>query len=299
MPEATASELIDAHVHFDERLVPIDGMLASMDVAGISRAALIAPLTDDLDETPLVRRGAPILRRGLTSGVRILRHVTRRIYDRLGGNGRTMSFGGARYRVYAQPDNAPVAAAVRKHPARFFAWTFINPAGPVKPCDELERWTQPGMIGAKCHQYWHRYPLSALDDAAAWCEEKGLPMLIHLSGERDFCRLPTRFPKLDVVFAHAGVPHQRAVCDLARERKNVHVDLSSPGYVDTAIAQDAVRRATAAKCLFGSDGPYFHHAGDRVDFEPSRQVLSALRLSDAERRGIRGENFLRLIADPR
>ena len=290
--------MIDSHVHFDEKLVSAKGMLASMDAFGIERAALISPLTRDIIFTPILRYGAPLMRHGIRSNVKSLRRGIRWIYRswvRTDGN---VEVGGKHYAITKQPDNAPIRRLVSDHPERFSGWIFVNPKGPVRPTEEIERCAvTPGMFGVKCHPYWHDCPIALLDDAAALCEERNMPMLIHLGTgpNGDFQRLPKRFPRLRVLYAHAGVPYGRGVSELAREATNVYVDLSSPGYVDAAIAKETLSRAGVAKCLFGSDGPYFHHGEDRMDYAPALEVFGALGLRDAERERVARQNFLDLV----
>jgi len=290
--------MFDCHIHLDEQLVSVPGLLASMDEFGVERAALIAGMVPDLVETVLVRLGGRLLRRGLNSRRRGLRRVVRGLYRSTVKADGWVDVGGKRYSVLPQPDNGSVRAAVERHPERFVGWIFVNPAGPIEPLGEIERCLATrGMIGVKCHPFWHTYPVAALETTAAFCEERRLPMLVHLgTGPKgDFTFLPTRFPDLTVVYAHAGIPYEAAVCDLARARKNVFVDISSPGYVDLAIATSAIRRAGADKCLFGTDGPYFHHAGGRMSFRYHRDLLAKLQLPAADRERVARENFVGIL----
>jgi len=290
--------MIDCHIHFDERLVSAAGMVASMDAAGIERAALIAPLTDDIANTPMLRWGAPLLRRMIAGGARGPRRIVRKMYRGWVGRDGTVEVGGKRYEVRAQPDNEPIRRAVEAHPNRLWGWIFVNPRGGTRPTDEIERYASaPGMIGVKCHPYWHDCPIEELDDTAAYCEERELPMLIHLGTGvgGDYKRLPKRFPRLRIVYAHAGVPYQGAVSTYAHQERNVFIDLSSPGYVDVPIARLALANAGVRKCMFGSDGPYFHHHGDRLDYTPSLHIFDALGLRGEDRDRVARDNFLEFL----
>lgn len=290
--------MIDCHIHFDEEIVSADGLLASMDANGISKAALIAPICPDIEETAFIRLGGPVLRGALNHSLRSLRRIVRRMYDRWAVDGGNVVVGGKHYPLFVQPDNDSIMSAVTDHPERFCGWIFINPAGPVDPVSELERCLEtPGMIGAKAHPYWHRYPTSALEDVAALCQERGLPMLIHLGTEKsgDYTLLPRKFPNLHIIYAHAGVPYQRAVCELAGSTQNVFVDLSSATYVTPGIARRALSSAGPEKVLFGSDGPYFHHNSDRFDYGIGAAMLDSLELSEIDRERIASGNFEALI----
>jgi hypothetical protein len=69
-------------------------------------------------------------------------------------------------------------------------------------------------------------------------------------------------------------------------------------YTDTAgirrfdILEEAIRRASARKVLFGSDGPWLH---PQVELEK----VYALKLPEADERLVLSGNFLRLIANVR
>src|SRR5207248_178361 len=96
------------------------------------------------------------------------------------------------------------------------------------------------------------------------CQERGKPMLVHLGAgahRGDFRRLPERFPRLNVIYAHAGIPWYGTLWDDAVRRENVFVDLSSP-YLDKALRHRALRALGASRCLYGSDGPYGYPARD-------------------------------------
>ncbi len=285
---------IDCHCHFDESIVSVPGLIASMDGFGIQRTALIPALNEDLEMTFFARFGTPLFRKALVSRSGILSNGARAMYASWVKDDGTVDLGGKRYEVKEQPDNDPVAKAVRNNPDRFCGWIFVNPAGPADPVAEVERLAGiPGMIGVKTHPFWHNYEVSRLVDAAALAKEKGLAMLLHLgTGEKgEFKLLPEEFPELKVVYAHAGVPYQEAVCEYARGKKNVYVDLSSTAYVDPVIASMAVEKAGAEKCVFGSDGPYFHHKDDRLDLAPHLDMISRLSLPKDKEDGIMSGNF--------
>eukprot|EP01022_Parablepharisma_sp_SALTPOND_P029382 TRINITY_DN73390_c0_g1_i1.p1 TRINITY_DN73390_c0_g1~~TRINITY_DN73390_c0_g1_i1.p1 ORF type:complete len:263 (-),score=-7.26 TRINITY_DN73390_c0_g1_i1:105-893(-) len=119
-------------------------------------------------------------------------------------------------------------------------------------------------------------------------------MLIHLGVRQhgDYKFLPSMFPKLKVIYAHAGVPYGHNVCELAGEMKNVIIDLSSPAYMDIKTARRAIAKAGANKCLFGSDGPYLNTSGDRYDYGPITRIVKALDLSKDDRARIERQNFI-------
>ncbi|MFP4477277.1 MAG: amidohydrolase family protein [Desulfatibacillaceae bacterium] len=292
--------MYDCHFHHDPDVVPLDGLIASMDAHGIERTAVIPPLCVDIEGTKFAEIGIGLFRRGITSRIRPLRRAWRALYNSWPREGNQVDIGGKLYDIASQPDNEPVLEAVEQHPDRLWGWIFVNPEGPSDPLREIERCSAvPGMIGVKAHPFWHRYPVRKLMDTAALCRDKGLPMLIHLgAGEYgDFKLLPEKLPGLKVLYAHAGLPYQTAVCDYTRTSggRNVFVDLACTAYVDQRIAAMALEVAGPARCLFGTDGPYFHHANGRFDFSECLEVVTGQDLSEADKRRVLRDNFLKLV----
>jgi predicted TIM-barrel fold metal-dependent hydrolase len=287
---------IDCHYHVDESIVSLPGLIASMDAAGIDKIALIAGMNDDLAETTLVRYGLPLLLKALSGRSRLFRMAMLKMYENVVKGDGTVDTGGIRYEVKAQPRNDEVLSALDRYPDRFSGWVFVNPAGPLDPVLELERcFRHQGMIGVKAHPYWHDYEVSLLRDVAALCQERDKPMLIHLGTDKkgDFKELPESFSRLKVIYAHAGVPYYNEVCEYSGEKENVYVDLAG-GYVDLKVAGMAIRKAGAHKCLFGTDGPYFHHGNDRFDYRRHIEKINELNLSDRDRERVMGGTFKEL-----
>ena len=291
--------IIDCHYHLDCSMVPLPELLLSMDRHGIGRVALIPRLNPPLAMNPLLAAIAlPVFRRGLHRSQGWLHRLMIAIYQSNVKPDGKVDILGVQYEIFPKPPNNEVADAVKAHPDRFCGWVFVNPAGPDDPIAVIQNcMTGPAMIGVKAHPYWHNYPVRRLEAAAAWCEQHDRPMLIHLgAGENgDFQFLPERFPRLKILYAHAGIPESRAVLALARQNPNVFVDLSSSSYVDLRTAREAVQTAGANKCLFGSDGPYFHVEARHFDFGYFRRLLEQLQLPPPDQERVLGQNFLELL----
>lgn len=285
------SFVADAHYHLDPRLESVERLLAQMREHGIARVALIAAVCDPVH---VGRAGAALMktmRRALAGAApragRVLYCCTVRPSGRV-------SFLGPGAAIYAAPDNDAVERELSAHPEAFAGWLFVNPRS-AAPVEEAEkRFRHPGWIGVKAHPFWHRYPVRALDDVAALCAERGKPMLVHLgAGARrgDFRRLPDRFPRLKIVYAHAGIPWYRALWEDAKQRKNVFVDLSSP-YLDKALRHRALRELGPSRCLYGTDGPYGYPARDGgYDHGAILRQIGQAGLSQVDLDRVLGENF--------
>lgn len=281
--------IIDAHYHLEERLETVKGLLAQMDQHGINRVALIAPGVGLVDF------------RGIRGAAKLLPKLLMSPWPRVGMSfynatltaDNKFSVLGKRYAIYDVPDNESVGRVLEAYPDSFYGWVFVNPRT-VEPLAELEKWAgQSGWIGVKALPFWHRYTLSMLDDVAAWCEEKGWPMLVHLGNNQEngnYRYLPERHPRLKIIYAHAGVPFYLQVWEYAQSRDNIFVDLSNPIYVNKRARLGAVQALGAQRCVYGTDGPYAHAEQGRMT-----EMILRLPLSDKERKRILGGNFFEMI----
>jgi len=288
--------IADAHYHLDPRLESVERLLAQMQAHAIGRVALIAAPCDPLR---VGRAGAAFvrfMRRALEGGApRLGRILYRSTVHRSG----RVSFLSPSAPVYPEPDNDAVERAFSAHPHKFVGWIFLNPSA-KPPVEEAERrFRNPGWIGVKAHPFWHRYPVAALDDVAALCQERDKPMLVHLgagAARGDFRRLPKRFPRLKLVYAHAGIPWYGTLWDDAVRRENVFVDLSSP-YLDKALRHRALRALGASRCLYGSDGPYGYPGRDGgYDHGAILRQISQAGLAAQDLDRVLGGNFNSLVA---
>ena len=291
--------IIDAHVHYEPEILPLPRILASMDKHGIDKAALIAAANEPfyLSGNWLENNLGKLMRNCLYRVNPLGRSLYEILLDRKGNN---IVLLGKKYALYTRPDNAPVARVVSENPERFMGWIFINPAAEEDPVAEVERWSaHPGMVGIKAVPFWHMYPVSELDGAAAWCREHGYPMLLHLGcreGSGDFRRLPERYPGLKIIYAHAGIPHFRKLWSYVKDKEGAYVDLSGPGYLDKKFIGEAVAFLGADKCLYGTDGPYGEqNPGEDFDYGARKGWIETLPLSDSELERIFSGNFQSIL----
>jgi len=283
--------IIDCHYHLEERVETVARLLDQMNLHGISRIALMpafnAPFTVDWITWKL----GGLMRKALTCR---WRSVGLRMYRLQVTSDGKFSLLIKRYPVYDEPDNEKVARVMQAYPDKFFGWIAVNPRV-ADPIVEVEkRVGQPGWVGIKAHPFIHRYPIAMLDDVAAYCVEKDLPVLLHLGADRergDYHYLPDRHPSLRVIYAHAGIPYYRELWDYAERKDNVFVDLSSP-YLDEPLRLNTIKALGAKKCLYGSDGPYGYTDTDgSYDHGKILNEIIRLPLSDADKERILQGNF--------
>ncbi len=287
--------IIDMHYHLDERMEPMDHLLDQMNRFSIDRIALMAPMVDPFHVEGVADKLARFVRTLLTG---FWQPLGKMAYETTVTKDGRFSVLGKTYNIDRLPSNQVVAHALAAHPDKFYGWIFINPAD-ENAVETIEKYAgQPGWIGVKCHPFWHQYPVSVLDDAAALCSEKGLPLLLHLGGKKDngdFHYLPSQHPGLKIIYAHAGVPHYQKLWDAAKNRKTVYIDLSSP-YLDEPLRRAAVDAMGPEKCLYGTDGPFGYPGEDGLyDHGAILAEIDRLPVSAAEKDGILGKNFLALV----
>ncbi len=144
-----------------------------------------------------------------------------------------------------------------------------------------------------------------LDPAWAMLEEAGVPVVIHAgsgpipgrhTGPAGVRAVLTRFPRLRLVIAHAGLPEYDAFADLAEEFAEVHLDTTMVGtdFTEAFMPMPAGYAARLAglgdKVVLGTDFP-------NIPYPYAHQLfaLARLGLGDDWMRKVLWENGARLL----
>lgn len=282
--------IVDCHYHLEEQLETVEELLKQMALHKVQRVALISKMNEPFHLKPIPKKASELLPPLLLGNMRFLGLI---LYNSTVTSDGQLSTLGTKYALYHQPDNTYIHQIIQEYPDKFYGWIFINPKT-MDPMTEVERWAgKQGWVGVKTHPFWHGYPVSMLDDVAAYCQEMNLPLLMHLGGDResgDYRHLPEHYPGLRIVYAHAAVPYFREVWEYAKEKENVYVDLSSLVYTNQRVLSSVIETLGVEKCLYGTDGPYAGATQKRM----LDRVLQ-LSLSGSEQEQILGKNFLELI----
>jgi uncharacterized protein len=284
--------IVDCHFHVDETMLTLDKMLEGMDENNVTKTALIAPMNETMFEVESTYQHH--LQRFFRFLILNAPQIGLQIYDGLVKDGLFNLYGHA-YKIFAKPRNDIVAAAIDRFPDRFLGWAAVNPMIP-ESMDEVEFYlNKPGFIGVKAHPFMHEYSIKALDPVAAMCESKGVPMIIHLSSERDSYKyLPENYPKLKLIYAHAGLPFWKKLWNYVKNQPNVFVDTSSD-YLNPFIVKKAVESLGYRKVLYGCDGPYGMKKFNEYDYLTKKSWVDSLQIPDNQKEYILGKNFLALI----
>lgn len=290
----TGDLMIDCHAHFEPRMLDAARMLQKLDEIGVDKVALIPRMNGLLPHTPeaLLTAMRFCMRRSW------LRPIAEQIHRfTLTGEG-DIRLKGETIPIYKQPDNREVLELASHFPDRFYAWLFLNPAGPDRPQDVLERYgDHPAIIGIKLHPHWHDYRTETLDPIFKAASSRRWPVLIHLGfGERgDFRALAESYPDVTIIAAHAGFPFFDDLWAIAGGYPNLYVDLSSP-YITESLARDTVKAMGPSRCLYGTDAPYgFEAEDDSYDYGAIKGWVDRMDLTGREKDRVFGETFAELI----
>lgn len=217
-------------------------------------------------------------------------------------------------------DEASVEAAVRAHPARFFAYAMVNP----------RRWTPENFaeVSAVClFPAMHCYSLHEdfVRPVFEWAEQNRRVVFVHcgvlsvgirgrlglaspfdmrFSNPIDLHAIALRHPALPIVVPHFGAGYFREALMLADLCPNVYLDTSSSNswmklqesHLDLRqVFRRALDVAGPQRLLFGTDSSLFPWGWRHQIFDEQATALYELGVSLHDARAIFGENLLRII----
>jgi len=285
--------IIDAHAHLDLEEITGEDYIRLMDASGVNKMVLLASLNGIVPLTPDWQ--ISIMRFLLSTP---LQPLGKSIYESL-VKGDYLKGGGKIIQIVQNPDNDIISQVVSRYPERFMAFVVINPK--LKNAMEvLEKGIEEQkMVGVKCHAWWHRVDISSeLLPIARRCEERGLPLLVHLGGGRqtgNFEILLDNCPRLKLILAHVAIPHFQRSWKKIKEQKNCFVDISG-SYINASLVRKAVKALGPDKVIFGSDGPVpLRRKSGGHSYEPILQWTRELRISDNDKEKIFHKNLERLL----
>ncbi len=223
-------------------------------------------------------------------------------------------------------DEASVAAAVRRAPARIAGAFMVNPAAP----DVTPRVEQAfGALGLRTACLFPALHLVSLDDprtavvfdAAArhrravfvHCgvlsigvrKKLGLPSRfdLRLGDPLAVAAVAVRYPDVPVVIPHFGAGFFREALMAAGAAPNVLLDTSSsnrwitlsPGLTLRDVFARALDSVGPERLLFGTDSSFFPRGWQRGVYDEQRAILDALGADTAAQAAIFGGNFARVL----
>jgi predicted TIM-barrel fold metal-dependent hydrolase len=223
-------------------------------------------------------------------------------------------------------DEASVAAALERHPARFVGYFMLDPTKPdtenrVK--EALGRGLRgvclfPAMQGYSLHDprvaqvteivatHEHAVLFVHCGVLSVGARQKlGLPSPfdIRYGNPLDIEAIAMRHPHMPIVIPHFGAGLFREALMLADQCPNVCFDSSSsnawmkyqPGLTLEQVFETALAVAGVDRLLFGSDSSFFPRGWHRAIYNVQRAALVDLGVSDAQQAQIFGGNFEKMF----
>jgi len=157
--------------------------------------------------------------------------------------------------------NAELVQSIADY-SQLYAYVTVNPTMMEQSLAELRRYEQtPRVVGAKVHTVYSGCTMGdpRLAMMLATLQEWGRPLLLHTWGVGEVAHLRNlapRFPRLQIIVAHAGGDAWREGIAAAQVCPNLHLDFacSTPyrGAIERALATVGPQRV-----LFGTDATLF------------------------------------------
>jgi len=224
-------------------------------------------------------------------------------------------------------DEASVAAAVARHPARFVGYFMIDPSAE----QAVERVTHAlATLGLRVACLFPAMHHVALTDARvdriveAVAARPGTALFVHcgvlsvgvrkklglpsrfdlsLGDPLSFTRLALSFPNLPFIVPHFGAGMLRETMMAADACPNVYVDTSSsngwtryaPGWTLAGVFRTAISVMGPSRLLFGTDSSFFPRGWQRGIFESQRAAATEAGIGGDDQALIFGGNFERLF----
>jgi predicted TIM-barrel fold metal-dependent hydrolase len=224
-------------------------------------------------------------------------------------------------------DEASVASAVARHPARFVGFFMLDPTAPDATSRTERALTELRLRGICLFPAMHRYPIHdtrvrAVVQLAA--RHPGTAVFVHCGalsvGVRKRLGLPSRFdvrhgnpldlhglaadfPEVPFVIPHFGAGLLREALLVADLCPNVHLDTSSTNrwmeYYSSLTLPEVFGQALKVlgpdRLLFGTDSSFFPRGWCRDVYGAQVSALDRLGVDENIRQRVFGGNFERLF----
>ncbi len=223
-------------------------------------------------------------------------------------------------------DEASVAAAVARYPARFVGFFMLDPTKD-DALDRLKVALDAGLRAVCLFPAMHRYSVHDPRAVAAFervAVRQGAAVFVHCGvlsvGARKKLGLPSafdirfgnpldlhasalRFPALPLIVPHFGAGLLREALMLADMCPNVYLDTSSsnawirftPGLTLEAVFRSAASVVGTGRLLFGTDSSFFPRGWQRPIYEEQLSAMRRAGLTELEQQQILGGTFEKLF----
>ena len=188
-----------------------------------------------------------------------------------------------------QDGNQFVHSMVEECPDRIIQIYWVEPRKPdfmLKLKRDFEKWHFKGI---KLHQVCSPFKSDGIEinNIAKFCEEKRLPLFIHLWSDGEALKLidvARNYPGTIFILLHlVGL---EVVADQAKSTENIHYEISPFSYIKESRVQYAVDRLGAGRVMLGSDTPW-----DKDSLINNISRIKRLNIDSSEKERILGGNI--------
>jgi predicted TIM-barrel fold metal-dependent hydrolase len=198
--------------------------------------------------------------------------------------------------------NDRIMGAIREFKGRIWGYAYVNPGYTREAVAEIERCLRvEDMVGVKLYNEY-KCTDPAVRPVIEKCIALNVPILHHqghctdplpgqpnISDAGDLARLARMYPEAKLIVGHIGGGGDwEWAIRAAAEVPSLYADTSG-SVVDEGMIEMAVKYLSAERLLFACDGSMCAGVGK----------LRGAQISEADKRKILGDNFLRLIGRPK
>jgi len=192
-----------------------------------------------------------------------------------------------------QDGNEFVYSLTKKYPDRIIQIYWLDPRKPdfiTKLEKDFEKWRFKGI---KLHQVCTQFKSDGIEinDIARFCEEKRLPLFIHLWSNREAVKLlnvAKSYPGTDFILLHlVGL---EAIAEQAKYMNNIYYEISPFSYIKETRLKYATDTLGADHIILGSDTPW-----DKDSLRNNIARINSLNIDSTEKERILGGNIADIL----
>ncbi len=156
--------------------------------------------------------------------------------------------------------------------------------------NDFEKWHFKGI---KLHQVCTPFKSDGIEinNIARFCEEKRLPLFIHLWSNGEAVKLlnvAKNYPGTDFILLHlVGL---EVIAEQAKYTNNIHYEISPFSYIKESRLKYAIDTLGADHIILGSDTPW-----DKDSLENNIARIGGLNIDSTEKERILGNNIMDIL----
>ncbi|HEY96256.1 MAG TPA: amidohydrolase family protein [Dehalococcoidia bacterium] len=188
-----------------------------------------------------------------------------------------------------QDGNEFVYSLVEEKPDRIIQVYWLDPRKHnfmMKLENDFEKWHFKGI---KLHQVCTPFKSDGIEinNIAEFCEEKRLPLIIHLWSDSDALKLlNVARDYIGTTFILLHLVGLEVITEQAKYMNNIHYEISPFSYIKKSRVQYAIDTLGANRIILGSDSPW-----DKGSLENNIARINSLNITNTEKVRILGDNM--------